>query len=210
MPLSERKKLEQQRRDDGRLPPGQALTLKWPVLHAGEVPGFNSETWDLEVRGLLESPFKLTWQEFQALPRTKITADFHCVTTWSKFDNQWSGVLFRTIVERAKPKPEARFVMVHADGGYDSNVPLADLMRDDVVLADWHSPEPLDPEHGAPLRLIVPHLYAWKSVKWVRGLEFMADDRGGYWENIGYHMYGDPFREERFQDENNPPPPTNK
>ncbi len=210
MPTSERKRLEQERRDDGRLPPGQALTLKWPVLHQGRVPGFDPQTWDLEVRGLVETPFKLTWPQFQALPRTKITADFHCVTTWSKFDNEWAGVGFRTLAERAQPKPEARFVMVHADGGYDSNVPLADLMRDDVLLANWHAPEPLDPEHGAPLRLIVPHLYAWKSVKWVRGFEFMADDRGGYWENIGYHMYGDPFREQRYHDENNPPPPTSK
>ena len=206
--MTERKRLEQERRDDGRLPPGQALTLKWPVLHKGAVPAFDSATWHLDVRGLVENPFKVSWQEFQSLPRTNITADFHCVTTWSKFDNEWAGVLFKTVAERAKVKPEASFVMVRDDAGYETNVPLEDLMRDDVLLADWHSPEPLDPEHGAPLRLIVPHLYAWKSVKWVRGIEFMPADRGGYWEELGYHMRGDPFTEERFRDPNNPPPKT--
>ncbi len=196
---TERKKLEKQRREEGRLPPGQSLTLKWPVLHAGEIPGFDPETWDLSVSGLVERPFKLSWAEFQQLPRVRVKTDFHCVTTWSKFDNVWEGVLFRTLVERAGPKPEAKFVIQHAEGGYTTNTPLADLLRDDVLLADKHEPEPLTAEHGAPLRMVVPHLYAWKSAKWVRGFEFAAEDRAGYWEELGYHMYGDPFREERLR-----------
>jgi DMSO/TMAO reductase YedYZ molybdopterin-dependent catalytic subunit len=194
----ERKTLEQARREEGRLPPGQSLTVKWPVLHEGRIPAFDPATWDLQVRGLVENPFRLTWDEFRALPRRRITADFHCVTTWSKFDNEWEGVPFRVIAEKARPKPEARFVMVHGDVGYTTNVPLDDLMRDNVLLADWHAPEPLTAEHGAPLRLIVPHLYAWKSAKWLRGFEFLESDRPGYWEKVGYHMYGDPFLEQRY------------
>ncbi len=196
---NERKRLQEELRQSGRLPPGQSLTLKWPVLHAGSVPTFDPAHWDFEVRGFVENPFRLTWDEFQALPRTKIQADFHCVTSWSKFDNEWEGVPFSVIAEKARPKPEARFVMVLAENNYTANVPLEDLMRDDVLFADRHAPEPLDPEHGAPLRLIVPHLYAWKSAKWVRGLGFMSEDKPGYWEQFGYHMYGDPFREQRFR-----------
>jgi DMSO/TMAO reductase YedYZ molybdopterin-dependent catalytic subunit len=197
---NERKKQQQTLRDAGRLPPGQSLTLKWPVLHEGAVPSFDPAKWDLTVRGLVENPLRLTWQEFKALPRTRVQSDFHCVTSWSKFDNEWEGVLFRVIAERAKPTPEARFVMVHGEGGYTTNVPLADLMRDDVLLADTHAPEPLTADHGAPLRLVVPHLYAWKSAKWLRGFEFMAGDRAGFWEQVGYHMYGDPFREQRYRE----------
>ena len=196
---TDRKKLEQQRRDEGRLPPGQSLTVKWPVLHVGRIPDFNPSTWDLTISGLVEHPFKIGWDEFKKLPRVRVEADFHCVTTWSKFDNVWEGVSFRTLVERAQPSPEAKFVIQHADGGYITNTPLEDLMRDDVLLADTHEPEPLTPEHGGPLRMVVPHLYAWKSSKWIRGFEFVADDRAGYWEELGYHMYGDPFREERFR-----------
>ena len=196
---TERKRLEAQRRQEGRLPPGQSLTLKWPVLHEGAVPTFDPTNWDFSVSGLVESPFTLTWDEFQALPRTKIRADFHCVTTWSKFDNEWEGVSFRVLAQRARPKPEAQFVVVKADGGYTTNVPLEDLLRDTVLLADRHAPEPLSAEHGAPLRLIVPHLYAWKSAKWVRGLDFIAADRPGFWEQVGYHMHGDPFEEQRYR-----------
>lgn len=196
---SERKIQEEARRRDGRLPPGQSLTLKWPVLHGGSIPAFDPERWDLSVGGLVERPFRLSWPEFKALPRKRVRADFHCVTTWSKFDNEWEGVLFRTIAEQAGVSPEAKFVLVKADGGYTTNVPLEDLMRDDVLLADWHAPEPLDAEHGAPLRLVVPHLYAWKSAKWLRGFEFLDADRAGFWEQVGYHMYGDPFLEQRYR-----------
>lgn len=197
----DRKALEEARRRDGRLPPGQSLTLKWPVLHEGSVPSFDPKSWDLRVGGLVENPFRLRWTEFQALPRQRITADFHCVTTWSKFDNEWEGVPFRVIAERAGLRPEAKFVVIRGEGGYTTNAPLADLMRDDVLLADRHAPEPLTAEHGAPLRLIVPHLYAWKSVKWLRGLEFVSEDRAGFWEKVGYHMYGDPFLEQRYRDD---------
>lgn len=196
---SERKQQEQARRLDGRLPPGQALTLKWPVLHEGSIPRFDPERWDLSVGGLVAHPLRLSWVEFQALPRQRVKADFHCVTTWSKFDNEWEGVGFRTIAEKAAVKPEAKFVLIKADGGYTTNVPLEDLMRDEVLLADRHAPEPLDAEHGAPLRLVVPHLYAWKSAKWLRGFEFLAEDRAGFWEQAGYHMVGDPFREQRYR-----------
>jgi DMSO/TMAO reductase YedYZ molybdopterin-dependent catalytic subunit len=195
---SERKRSEEARRQDGRLPPGQSLTLKWPVLHEGSPPRFDPETWDLTAKGLVENPLRLSWDEFKQLPRKRIVADFHCVTAWSKFDNEWEGVPFRVIADRARPAPEASHVMVLGDGGYTTNVPLRDLLEDDVLLADTHAPEPLTADHGAPLRLIVPKLYAWKSAKWLRGFDFMAQDRAGYWERVGYHMYGDPFREQRY------------
>ncbi len=197
---TERKRQEQARREDGRLPPGQSLTLKWPVLHEGRIPKFDPATWTLETRGQVETPLTLTWDEFKALPRKRVTADFHCVTTWSKFDNEWEGVPFREICDRTRPKPEAKFVMVRGDGGYTTNVPLDDLLRDNVLLADWHAPEPLTDEHGGPLRLVVPHLYAWKSAKWLRGFDFLDADRAGFWEQVGYHMYGDPFLEQRYRE----------
>ena len=197
--ITERKRLEQEHRAAGRLPPGQHLTLKWPVLHAGRIPEFDPATWSFTVSGLVERPFQLSWRELQSLPRVRVEADFHCVTTWSKFDNVWEGVAVRTIIERARPTPEARYVIQLCDGGYPTNTPLDDLLRDDVLLADRHSPEPLTPEHGGPLRMVVPHLYAWKSAKWIRGLEFADCDRAGYWEERGYHMYGDPIREQRFR-----------
>ncbi len=195
---NQRREKEREFLREGRLPPGQSLTLKWPVLHEGGVPRFEPSKWDFRVAGLVENPLRLTWDEFDRLPKVRVKADFHCVTTWSKLDNEWQGVMFRTIAELARPKPEARYVMVHADPGYTTNVPLADLLRDNVLFATAHSPEPLSAEHGYPVRLVVPHLYAWKSAKWVRGLEFLDRDRPGYWEKVGYHMYGDPFREQRY------------
>ena len=182
----------------GRLPPGQSLTLKWPVLHYGSVPKFNPAKWDFRVWGLVEQPLRLTWDEFAGLPQARSKSDFHCVTRWSRFDNQWQGVAFREVLNRAKPKAEATHVVVHAEQGFTANVPLADLDRDDVLLCTHHDGQPLTPDHGYPLRLIVPHLYAWKSVKWLRGLEFLDHDIPGFWEQNGYHMYGDPFRELRF------------
>ena len=170
---SERKKLEQAKRQEGRLPPGQYLTLKWPVLHEGSVPSFDPATWTLKARGMVENPLQLTWEEFKTLPRKRIKADFHCVTSWSKFDNEWEGVPFSVIAEMVRPKPQAAFVMVHGENGYTTNVPLEDLMRPDVLFADWHAPEPLTDIHGAPLRLVIPHLYAWKSAKWVTNLDFI-------------------------------------
>ena len=194
----DRKELEQQKKREGLLPPGQSLTLKWPVLHYGSVPGFDPKTWDFRIYGLVETPLRLTWEEFNALPKTRRTSDFHCVTRWSRFDNEWEGVAFRQLLNRVNVKPGAAYVLVHAEQGFTANVPLADLDRDEVLLATHHNGSPLTPDHGYPLRLIVPHLYAWKSVKWVRGLEFLDHDAPGFWEQNGYHMYGDPWKEQRF------------
>lgn len=195
---NERKQRERQMKEEGRLPPGQSLTLKWPVLQYGSVPRFDPERWDFRVYGLVENALKLSWNEFNALPKFEHTSDFHCVTRWSRFDNRWNGVAFREVLRRVHPTPTARYVLVHAEQGYTANVPLVDLDRDDVLLATHHDGEPLSADHGYPLRLIVPHLYAWKSVKWVRGLELLDRDTPGFWEQNGYNMYGDPWKEQRF------------
>jgi DMSO/TMAO reductase YedYZ molybdopterin-dependent catalytic subunit len=195
---SERKSKEREMLRAGRLPPGQSLTLKWPVLHYGSVPKFDPARWDFRVWGLVGTPIKLSWEEFNRLPAVRTHSDFHCVTRWSRFDNDWQGVAFREVLKRVQPKPEAAYVLAHAEQGFTANIPLADLDRDDVLLATHHDGQPLTPDHGYPLRLIVPHLYAWKSVKWLRGLEFLDHDVAGFWEQNGYHMYGDPFREQRF------------
>lgn len=193
-----RKELEQKVQEEGRLPPGQVATLKWPVLHYGSVPRFDPSTWSLRVWGLVEQPSRWSWEEFSALPRTRVTSDFHCVTRWSRFDNAWDGVAFRDILRRVGPAPNATHVLVHGEQGFTANVPLPDLDRDNVLLATHHDGQPLTPEHGFPLRLIVPHLYAWKSVKWLRGMEFLDHDAAGFWEQNGYHMYGDPWKEQRY------------
>ncbi len=195
---NERKERERAMKEAGRLPPGQALTLKWPVLYYGSVPRFDPANWDFRMYGLVEEPARLAWDEFNRLPTVEVTSDFHCVTRWSRFDNLWKGVAFREILKLVRLKPEAKFVLVHAEQGYTANVPLADLDRENVLLATHHDGEPLTLDHGYPLRLIVPHLYAWKSVKWVRGFEFLSADVPGFWEQNGYHIYGDPFREQRF------------
>ncbi|HVB87365.1 MAG TPA: sulfite oxidase-like oxidoreductase [Candidatus Dormibacteraeota bacterium] len=195
---TDRKRLEREMREAGRLPLGQSLTLKWPVLHEGSVPPFDPHTWDFRASGLVERPLRLTWDEFTRLPMKEVTADMHCVTRWSRFDVRWDGVPFAEVAKLAQPKPEAKFVMVLAEQGYTSNVPVEDLMRPSTLFALKHNGEPLPSDHGYPLRLVVPHLYAWKSVKWVRGLDFMEKDAPGFWEENGYNMYGDPFREQRF------------
>jgi DMSO/TMAO reductase YedYZ molybdopterin-dependent catalytic subunit len=195
---NERKRREQQMKEEGRLPPGQSLTLKWPVLQYGSVPRFDPERWDFRVYGRVETPLTLSWKDFNALPKIDHNSDFHCVTRWSRFDNHWNGVAFREILRRVRPLPTAKYVLVHAEQGYTANIPLADLDQDEVLLATHHDGEPLSADHGYPLRLIVPHLYAWKSVKWVRGLEFLDHDTPGFWEQNGYHMYGDPWKEQRF------------
>jgi DMSO/TMAO reductase YedYZ molybdopterin-dependent catalytic subunit len=192
-----RRQLEKKMKAEGRLPPGQSTTLKWPVLHYGSVPRFDPERWDFRVRGLVEEPLRLTWPEFNSWPRISITRDFHCVTRWSRFDNRWEGVAFREILRRIRLQPSAAFVLVHAEQGFTANLPLADLDREDVLLATHHDGQPLTRDHGYPLRLVVPHLYAWKSVKWVRALEFLDHDQPGFWEQNGYHMYGDPWKEQR-------------
>jgi len=194
----ERKDLENRMRSEHRLPPGQSATLKWPVLHYGSVPRFDPARWDFRIYGQVDQSIKLTWDEFNRLPKSTFHSDFHCVTRWSRFDNDWTGVKFNDLLQLVKVKPQAGFVLVHAEQGYTANVPLTDLTRDNVIFATHHDGPPLTADHGFPLRLIVPHLYAWKSVKWVRGLELLEEDEPGFWEQNGYHIYGDPWREQRF------------
>ncbi len=189
---------DEQRR---RTPPGQYLTEKWPVLHYGSVPQTDLSTWDFKVWGEVEHPLDLSWSQFQALPRTTVHCDIHCVTRWSKLDTEFGGVPIRAILERARPKPSARFVVAHSEQGYTTNLPLSVLDDDDVLLADSYAGAPLEPEHGYPLRLLVPKRYFWKSAKWIRGLQFLDHDVPGFWERYGYHNDADPWKEERFSDE---------
>lgn len=181
-----------------RLPPGQILTKKWPVLHYGLVPPVDTATWSFEVSGLVERPYSITWDELLALPRTTVRCDIHCVTTWSRFDNTFEGVAVRLLLERAGVRPAARFCLVHAEQDFTTNLPLADLDRPDNLVALKHDGDWLTPEHGGPARLLVPHLYFWKSAKWVRGFELLEQDIPGFWEQNGYHMRGDPWTEERY------------
>jgi DMSO/TMAO reductase YedYZ molybdopterin-dependent catalytic subunit len=193
-----RREKEKQARAEGRLPPGQSLTIKWPVLHAGGVPRLDEAKWDFRIDGMVEEPLRLTWQEFRGLPQVEVTSDFHCVTRWSRLDNRWKGVLFTEVLNRLKLRAGAEYVLVLAEEGYTANVPLKDLERPDVLFAFEHDGEPLPAEHGGPLRLVVPQLYAWKSVKWVRGFTLLDHDELGFWERNGYHAYGDPWKEQRY------------
>jgi len=183
-----------------RVPPGQYVTEKFPVLHYGSVPHTDLGKWDFRVWGEVENPFSLDWTGFRALPRTSVHTDIHCVTRWSKLDVDFDGVPIRAILERTQPKPAARYVVAHCEQGYTTNLPLEVLADDDVLLADMYAGEPLAPEHGFPLRLFVPKRYFWKSAKWLRGLEFLAADSPGFWERYGYHNDGDPWQEERFSE----------
>lgn len=183
-----------------RIPPGQSRTRKWPVLDAHGAPKIDLENWRLKVWGLVEQPATLSLDEFKQLPRVKVFSDFHCVTRWSRLGNLWEGVSTKELASRFGIKPEARFVIARGyDYGWTTNLPLEMFLAEDALLADTHDGQPLTPEHGGPVRLIVPRLYAWKSAKWIRGLEFLSEDRAGYWENGGYHMLGDPWREQRFR-----------
>jgi len=184
--------------EEKRLPPGQIVTVKWPVLHYGTVPKVDLATWRFRVWGAVEQPFEITWDELMALPRQETVCDIHCVTRWSRYDNVFGGIPVRSIVQRAKVKPEARFVLVHAEQGYTTNVPLSDLDRPANLLALTHNGSDLDPEHGGPVRLLIPHLYLWKSAKWVTGFEFLEEDYPGFWEQNGYHKRGEPWAEERY------------
>jgi DMSO/TMAO reductase YedYZ molybdopterin-dependent catalytic subunit len=187
--------------DPGRLPPGQYLTEKWPVLHYGSVPDVPREKWSLRVFGLIaREPFVLGWNDLLALPQTTITEDIHCVTTWTRFNTSFEGPAFAEIAALAGPRPEATHVMIHGERSYTTNLPLADVMRPNVLLAHRADGQDLEPEHGGPVRLVVPHLYFWKSAKWITGVEFMERDKPGFWENYGYHMRGDPWAEERYSD----------
>ncbi len=183
-----------------RIPPGQSRTLKWPVLDASGAPSLDLATWKLGMFGLVHRPIEFTWQEFQQLPRVRVYADFHCVTRWSRLANVWEGVSTRVLVELAGGlRPDARFALAYGyDYGWTTNLPVEDLLAEDALVAIAHDGEALTPEHGGPARLIVPRLYAWKSAKWLAGVEFLAEDKDGFWERNGYHKHGDPWREERF------------
>lgn len=184
-----------------RLPPGQYLTEKFPVLHYGSVPRVDLGTWNLRVWGEVDNPFTLTWDQYRTLPRKKVHADIHCVTRWSKLDTDWEGVAIQEILELAQLRPSAAFVLEHAEQGYTTNLPLSVLDDDDVLLADTFGGQPLEPEHGGPLRLVVPKRYFWKSAKWLRGLEFLDRDSLGFWERYGYNNNADFWKEERFTDD---------
>ena len=184
-----------------RVPPGQYVTEKWPVLHYGSVPRVDLATWDFKVWGDVENPFTLTWDEFKQLPRKTVHTDVHCVTRWSRLDMDFSGVPIQEVLQRARLRPSARFVVAHAEQGYTANLPLEVLDDDDVLLADEADGKPLEPEHGYPLRLVVPKRYFWKSAKWIRGLQFLPQDQLGFWERYGYNNNADPWKEERFSDD---------
>ena len=183
-----------------RIPPGQYRTEKFPVLHYGSVPHTNLATWDFRVWGEVDAPFTLTWEQFKALPRKTVSTDIHCVTRWSKLDTTWEGVPIQAVLEMAGVRAKATHAISHAEQGYTANLPLSILDDDDVLLADTFDGEPLEPEHGYPLRLLVPKRYFWKSSKWVRGLEFLDHDQLGFWERYGYNNDADPWQEERFSE----------
>lgn len=194
---------------EGRLPPGQSLTQRFPVLHYGPVPPFNPATWDFRVWGEVEQPVVWSWDEFNQLPRTQVTMDVHCVTRWSKFDTRWEGISLRTLVEKGfiKPKPTARFIIQHAEYGFTTNLPLEVMLQDNFLLATHFDGKPLTPDHGYPVRGVVGNIvgredlkvpYFWKGAKWLRGLEFTIEDRPGFWEQAGYHNDADVWKEERF------------
>ncbi|HEX6931034.1 MAG TPA: sulfite oxidase-like oxidoreductase [Streptosporangiaceae bacterium] len=187
------------RRDEAapeRVPPGQYVTSDFPVLSAGPTPHVNAEAWTFSIRQAGSELRSWTWQEMRALPAETVTADIHCVTRWSKLDTRWEAVSLDTLLEQAGS--EAEFVLAYSDGGYTTNLPIADVTGGQAWLAFGYDGEPLDPEHGGPVRLLVPHLYFWKSAKWVRGLDLLNADEPGFWETYGYHMYGDPWREQRY------------
>ena len=190
--------LGRRRRDvpAGRVPPGQYLTDGFPILAAGPTPHVDLSDWRLSLVGEIDEPLTWTWDELRALPQEQITVDIHCVTKWSKLDTGWVGVSLDTLL--ADVDTSAEFVLARSYGGYTTNLPLADVSDGKAWIAHTYDGEPLDPEHGGPARLLVPHLYFWKSAKWVRGLTFTADDEPGFWEAAGYHNYGDPWREQRY------------
>ena len=184
--------------DDARLPPGQYLTERFPVLHVGDVPTYEPGQWDLKIFGLVDQPFTINLDELKSMPAVTLLTDIHCVTKWSKFDTTWKGVRVRDLFERAGMQAGAAYIMGHAEHGYTANLPLADVLLDESLVVYEYEGEEIEPIHGGPVRLLVPHLYFWKSPKWLRGLELRATDAPGFWEQNGYNMYGDPFLEQRF------------
>jgi DMSO/TMAO reductase YedYZ molybdopterin-dependent catalytic subunit len=194
-----RREEEDRMRAAGRMPPGQALTQKFPVLHYGPVANIDIADWSLEVSGEIEEAMRWDWDAFQQIPAVEVQTDIHCVTGWSKFDTFWEGPLFRDFIKLLKLKPTAQYVIAHAAHGFTSNLPLEVMLDDDVILAWKYNGQLLDPEHGFPVRTLVPKRYFWKSAKWLLKLEFSATDRPGFWEQAGYHNDGDPWKEERYQ-----------
>jgi DMSO/TMAO reductase YedYZ molybdopterin-dependent catalytic subunit len=194
------KKMREAGYDPARLPPGQYLTEKWPVLHAGSVATYPVDLsgWDFRVSGEVETPVTLTWEQLNALPTVEVTEDIHCVTRWSRFDTTFAGVPWSAVRELVGQRASARFAIAHAEGGFNSNVPIEFLEREGALLATHADGEPLTVEHGYPLRLVVPGKYFWKSAKWLRGIELLDHDRPGFWERLGYHNDADPFEEQRF------------
>jgi DMSO/TMAO reductase YedYZ molybdopterin-dependent catalytic subunit len=183
---------------ENRLPPGQHLTDKWPVLHHGKVYKIKPEDWKLKISGLVARERIITYDEFVALPQVEVFSDIHCVTTWSRYNNTWEGVRALAIRDLAGIKQEAKYVMVQGEGGFTTNLPLDDFFQEDVLFALKHDSQPINAEHGGPVRLVVPRLYFWKSAKWVTGLKFQSKNEPGFWESAGYHMHGDPWTEERY------------
>ncbi len=205
-----RREAEEKVRQEGRLPPGQSLTQKFPVLHYGPVPRFNPATWDFRVWGEVEEEVSWTWDEFLQLPRTKIVMDIHCVTRWSKFDTEWEGVSLHTLIDQGyiKPKPTAMHVIQHAEYGFTANLPLNTTLGENFLMATHYNGEPLTPDHGYPLRGVIGKItgrddldvpYFWKGAKWLRGLEFLQNDRLGFWEQAGYHNEANVWKEQRFR-----------
>ncbi|WP_349408355.1 sulfite oxidase-like oxidoreductase [Pseudalkalibacillus sp. SCS-8] len=182
-----------------RVPPNQVVTKKWPVLHHGNVPYYkNMDQWTLRLFGSVEEEVILSYEDLLNLPQTSLKNDVHCVTGWSKLDNEWEGIATREIMKKVKLASTANYVLIHAEEGWTTNLPLEDFLKESSLLAHTHNGETLTPEHGFPLRAVIPHLYFWKSAKWVRGIEFMAINKPGFWERNGYHMLGRPWKEERF------------
>lgn len=187
-----------------RIPPGNHLVRTWPVLHYGPIPSFDESDWDLRIDGLVGEPLNLSYAGLKALPNVDVEADMHCVTTWSTLDNTWTGVSFKHLLQLVKPLPEAKWVIAHCEHGYTSNLSLASMDDDDVLVTWAHNGEDLTPEHGFPLRLMVPKRYAWKSAKWLRRLEFVAENERGFWEERGYHTHANPWTEERYSYQEGP------
>ena len=194
------RKVEEAGYDPARLPPGQYLTEKWPVLHAGDVPSYSPGLagWDFRVYGEVERPLTLTWDELDELPKETVVQDIHCVTRWSKFDTRFEGVHWRELAKLAQPKPTARFAIAHAEAGFTANVPLSFLEQEGALLATHGDGEVLEPDHGYPLRLVIPGKYFWKSAKWLRAIELSSIDKPGFWERYGYNNDADPWKEERY------------
>lgn len=208
--IFKRKNDEEKMRSEGRLPPGQSLTARFPVLHYGPIPSVNLATWDLKFWGLVDEPLTLSWEQFNQLPKTTLRMDLHCVTKWSMFDSEWEGVLIRTLIENGmlKIKPEARYVLQHAEYGYTTNLPLSVMLQDNFLMGTHYNGQPITPEHGYPLRGVIGALpgrkdletpYLWKGAKWLRGLQFLSEDQMGFWEEAGYHNEADVWKEQRTQ-----------